>query len=165
MLNGDAIEPYKCRTQDCTTNYSIYAVFSLSCECVTIKAVANNQNTGVFPVTITCSLPYYPTIPARSVSFTVTVKPCVFSSVVATTIMSGTAAPLIQTVLGPSLNWPIDTIISTAPLNCLYAFTYHVQLRDGSTDFTPFGGTLSAASPPVLTVYATSDAAKGTYNL
>jgi hypothetical protein len=100
-----------------------------------------------------------------SISFTVTVKPCVYSSIVATTAMSGIAAPLVQTVLGPSLSWPLDTLTSTAPLNCLYTFTNHVQMRDGTIDFTTFGGTLSAAVPPVLTVYATNDAAKGTYNL
>jgi hypothetical protein len=80
-------------------------------------------------------------------------------------VMSGTAAPLVQTVLGPSLNWSLDTVTSTAPLNCLFTFTYHVEMSNGSTDFTPLGGSLSVTVPPVLTVYSTSDAQKGTYNL
>ena len=79
--------------------------------------------------------------------------------------MSGIAAPLVQTVLGPSLSWPLDTLTSTAPLDCLYTFTYHVQMIDGTTDFTPFGGTISTAVTPVLTIYTPSDASKGTYDL
>ncbi len=81
--------------------------------------------------------------------------------------MSGLGStPLVQTVLGASKSWTLDSLISTAPANCYYTFTQHVEMKNtASKDFTPFGGTLSAAAPPKLSVYTADPLAVGTYDL
>jgi len=164
VASGDGTGCDLCGARSCTST-SPYAVFNSATQGIDIKAISGNFAVGVFPVSVTCALGYSITPSSATISFTVTVKPCVYSSIIATTVMSGSATPLVQTVLGPSRSWPLDTVTSTAPLNCQFTFTYHVEMSDGSTDFTPFGGSVSVAVPPVLTVYSTSDAQKGTYNL
>jgi hypothetical protein len=84
-------------------------------------------------------------VPKQTKLFNVNIVKCVFSSVVSTT----SSSIITQTVSDPAATFPIDSIISTSPLNCIaYSFTYYLEFDDGTIDFSRFGGTLVAGNPP-----------------
>lgn len=62
-----------CAARNCVSNSS-YAVWNATSQNITVKVPTGSTATGVFPVTITCSLSGYPSVPSQTLNFTVTVS-------------------------------------------------------------------------------------------
>lgn len=114
--------------------------------------------TGTDIVTLECYLQSYFSVPKATVSLTVNIISCTFSAVTPTGITQGQV--ISYSLLEPATSYTITYLTSPT---CGYTYVVNMQMQDGSTDLSVFGGSFSGSSLTI--VNSNTSAQVGTFNV